>query len=253
MIQSGDCLKLESCESTQLIARERGEQGAPHGFWVSSQRQTGGRGRRGNQWVSTPGNLHLSVVLRPARSDHWTWVAIAAAVGTLEVLQSELGLGSESGLSIKWPNDLWLDGRKLAGFLCEVCQKRGQPPFLVLGLGLNVGFAPQVSEQHTAALLEVLGTPDSGELLSKLQDAVPRAVARACTRLDTEGTSWVSELFWKHSAFKPGARVEWGEAGARQTGIVRELGPHGELRVEAQGAVVSLYSEEIRGLRSAGG
>jgi BirA family biotin operon repressor/biotin-[acetyl-CoA-carboxylase] ligase len=251
-------LTLESCESTQLIARERGERGAPHGFWVSASSQTAGRGRWGKQWVSAPGNLHLSVVLRPASADHWTWVAIAAAVATLELLETELGLGArpgvggDSGLLIKWPNDLWLKGRKLAGFLCEVCQGAGQPAFLVLGLGLNVGTSPQVADQKTIALSDVPGLPEGRALLEALRWRAAEAIAASCARLDSEGTAWLSDRFWKRAAFKPGARVEWGESGSRQQGVVHDLGNHGELRVRTRDGWVSLYSEEIRGLRSAG-
>lgn len=250
---------LEICDSTNRVAREAGALGsdpAPHGSWISAQVQTAGRGRWGRQWESQAGNLFLSVILRPARSDHYTWIPMLSALSAMEVLLKRYpGLL----LSVKWPNDLWLDGSKLGGLLCETVASSRHPTFLVLGLGLNVRFAPKGLDQRTAALSSALpalkAESSAEECLRELRPRIAAGIAAAIERLDREGPAFVRELFWDHAHFKPGAAIEWTvpESGERRHGVVEDLGAHGELRVQCGNGRVSLYAEEIRGLRSAGG
>ncbi len=250
---------LESCDSTNRLAREAGAQGpdfAPHGSWISARVQTAGRGRWGRQWESQAGNLFLSVILRPARSDHYTWIPMLSALSTVELLAERW---PHLALTIKWPNDIWLDGAKLGGLLCETVASSRHPTFLVLGLGLNVRSAPEGLDQATAALsgsLAGLGGDAGAEAcLAELRPLLALHIAGSIERLDREGSGFVRELFWKHAHFKPGALIEWTipESGAKRHGKVLDLGVHGELQVECAGERVSLYAEEIRGLRSAGG
>lgn len=233
------------CESTNQLAKEHGVQGAPHGFWISADRQTEGRGRWGRQWASLEGNLFLSILLRPQRTEHWTWVPMAATLAVLETLH---GRWPSLQLSIKWPNDLWLDGKKLAGVLCESFSDQQREPFLVLGLGLNLLHAPESLDQKTAAL----GVGDS-QILSLLREEIAKSIVQATDRLEESGAAWVEELFWRHTHFGKGSLVTWGSdpSGSSQ-GKVLSLGKHGELWVESEGKRVALYAEEIRGLRSAG-
>ncbi|MFN7685933.1 MAG: biotin--[acetyl-CoA-carboxylase] ligase [Oligoflexia bacterium] len=246
-------LVLESCESTSLIARERGVAGAPHGFWVSARTQTLGRGRMGRQWESLDGNLFLSIVLRPRPSGYWTWIPIASAWAVLELLK---GRWPELKLSLKWPNDILLSDHKLAGILCESVFKNQNDGFVVLGLGLNVASAPQGLDQKTAALSERvsgLGADDMCQVLDWLRHEGSRTIARAVERIDSEGTAWIVPEFWRHAHYGVGSQVVWEESGIQKSGKVLELGAFGELVVDCAGQRVSLYSEEIRGFRSKDG
>lgn len=107
---------------------------APHGALVTADAQTAGRGRRGRTWHSPPGqHVYASVVLRPRRPGPSLGpLALAAGVGLSQGLAT---LGVEVGL--KWPNDVLLAGRKLAGILCEA-RWTGTTPEVVVGFGLNV-------------------------------------------------------------------------------------------------------------------
>jgi len=237
-------LTVEVCESTNQLAKEQGSRGAPHGFWVSAGRQTQGRGRWGREWQSLDGNLFLSVILRPKRSDHWTWIPMCSALSVLETLNRRW---PTLRLSIKWPNDLWLNGKKLAGLLCESFSGQSQEPFLVLGLGLNLREAPQGLDQETAAL----GVQDP-QTLELLREEIALRVTQSIDRLDSEGTTWVEALFWRYAQFGKGCGVTWTSADSRAVeGKVDSLGKHGELWVESEGRRLALYAEEIRALRSA--
>ncbi|MGH2782823.1 MAG: biotin--[acetyl-CoA-carboxylase] ligase, partial [Thermoleophilaceae bacterium] len=126
-------------DSTNERARALAAAGAPHGTLVTADEQSAGRGRQGRAWVASPGaSLLLSVVLREL---HET-VPLAAAVAVCEALPVRT--------AIKWPNDVWVEGRKVAGILVEA---RSQEGWAVLGVGVNVLDAPQL-EGVTALRLE---------------------------------------------------------------------------------------------------
>ena len=112
-------------DSTNERARELAAAGAPHGTLVTADEQTAGRGRQGRAWSAAPRDAVLmSMVLREIRPE----LPLAAAVAVCEALP---GLDAR----IKWPNDVWVEGRKLAGILVE---GRPQEGWAVLGIGLNV-------------------------------------------------------------------------------------------------------------------
>jgi len=127
-------------DSTSSRARELALAGAPHGTLVTAAEQSAGRGRQGRTWSAPPGRaLLMSLVLR----DPPTLLPLAAAVAVADVCGP--------GARIKWPNDVWLDGRKAAGILVE-----GRPfeGWAVLGIGLNVAmrredFPPELQDLAT--------------------------------------------------------------------------------------------------------
>lgn len=120
--------------STNDRAAQWARGGAPHGAMVTADEQTAGRGRRGRVWASAPGqNLYVSVVLRPTLPGPFLGaLGLAVAVGLRR------GLSPDVTPELKWPNDLLVGGRKLAGILCE-CRWAGADPEAVVGWGINVG------------------------------------------------------------------------------------------------------------------
>jgi BirA family transcriptional regulator, biotin operon repressor / biotin---[acetyl-CoA-carboxylase] ligase len=138
-------------DSTNARARELAEQGAPGGTVVTAAQQTEGRGRQGRSWVAPAGGALLySAILRPLDQRHLMLpLAVPLAVcGAAE----ELEPGIECG--IKWPNDIWIDGRKLAGVLIEAKPQEG---WAVIGVGLNTAVEPTELPpdlQQTAASLD---------------------------------------------------------------------------------------------------
>lgn len=124
-------VQLEECESTQLEARKLADDGAPGGVVVVAKRQTAGRGRQGRSWISAEGALTFSMVLRPPVLT--PRITLTAGVAVLEALD-ELGVHAD----LKWPNDVLLEGRKLAGILVEAY---GQ--VAILGVGMNLGSHPE--------------------------------------------------------------------------------------------------------------
>ncbi len=118
--------------STNTVARELAAAGAPHGTVVTAAEQTAGRGRQGRTWTAPPGSALLySAILRPLEPGH-SVLPLAVPLAVCETAE-RLRPGIEC--KVKWPNDIHLDGHKLAGILIEA---RPQDGWAVLGIGLNL-------------------------------------------------------------------------------------------------------------------
>lgn len=125
-----------STGSTNARARELAAAGAPHGTVVTATEQSEGRGRQGRTWTAPPGKALLySAVLRPLEERH-TMLPLAVPLAVSEAAE-ELQPDIECG--VKWPNDVLVEGRKLAGILIEA---RPQDGWAVLGIGLNLSITP---------------------------------------------------------------------------------------------------------------
>lgn len=123
-------LHLPVTESTMDDLRELAEAGAPEGTVVTAARQVGGRGRAGRQWSSPAGGLWMSVLLRPSReAPRWPLLALAAGASCVSTMRR---FGAPARL--KWPNDVLIGPRKVAGFLVE----NRVDAFMILGCGINV-------------------------------------------------------------------------------------------------------------------
>lgn len=152
---------FDSVGSTNEVAFRLAQDGAAHGEAVVAEQQTAGKGRRGRAWVSPPGkNLAVSVVLRPElppqRAPELTLVAAVA----LAEAAREAGVEA----AIKWPNDVQLEGRKLAGILTELSAEPERVHFVVLGLGVNLNttledFPPELAGTATSLRLARGGEP----------------------------------------------------------------------------------------------
>lgn len=129
-------IRLDETTSTNDVAKQHAADGAEEGLVVVANSQTKGRGRQGRVWVASTGqSLLLSVVLRPPWEDsNAAWLGVLAGVAVAETAR---GLGLQ-GVSLKWPNDVLVHGRKLAGVLVEPRIAGGRIEFAVIGVGMNV-------------------------------------------------------------------------------------------------------------------
>ncbi len=148
---------LEQTDSTNRVARELARQGAPEGTLTVAESQTRGRGRQGRSWFSPKGeNLYFSLIIRPSISIlEVPQITFLASVALTHVIRERLGLEA----LIKWPNDIYIRGKKVAGILVEMESQDAIPRFLVVGVGLNVntppgGFPPEISTRATSLMIE---------------------------------------------------------------------------------------------------
>jgi BirA family biotin operon repressor/biotin-[acetyl-CoA-carboxylase] ligase len=139
-------LSFATLDSTNEEAKRRAKGGAAEGTLVWALAQSAGRGRRGRAWVSEPGNLYMSVLLRPERSPAAAaQLGFAAALAVGETALLLLPKGTE--LAYKWPNDVLVGGRKISGILLESqAAGEGRLDWLVIGIGVNLATSPQSAD-----------------------------------------------------------------------------------------------------------
>ncbi|HUZ13610.1 MAG TPA: biotin--[acetyl-CoA-carboxylase] ligase [Caulobacteraceae bacterium] len=165
---------LDEIDSTNAEARRRAEAGARGPIWITAARQSAGRGRRGRNWETGAGNLaatHLSVTGRlPAEAAQISFVA-ALAVAELAGAYVAPGL-----VSLKWPNDPLIGGRKAAGILVESGPHPAGGLWLAVGTGVNLATPPLAAERPATAFAEHMRAPPPPplEALAVLSEAFER-------------------------------------------------------------------------------
>jgi BirA family biotin operon repressor/biotin-[acetyl-CoA-carboxylase] ligase len=153
----------ETVGSTNTLAKDMAAHGAAEGTIVIAEEQTAGRGRMGRSWIS-PGhsNLYLSLLLRPpVPPDEVFVLTMVLALATIDGVEAVSGLGP----MIKWPNDLYVAGRKLGGILTEFFVRDGAVEYVVLGLGLNVNWNPREEREVLYPATSIL--KETGKRISR--------------------------------------------------------------------------------------
>lgn len=132
---------LGTTPSTQDMVRNLTDTAEPEGLAIQALQQTKGRGRHGNEWLSPMGNLYISLLLRPScKADKAGQVAFVVALALSSAMDEVMEEGHEK--TLKWPNDILIDGRKVSGILLETrLDSHGRVDYLIVGTGVNI-FAP---------------------------------------------------------------------------------------------------------------
>jgi BirA family biotin operon repressor/biotin-[acetyl-CoA-carboxylase] ligase len=220
-------------DSTNRVAGDLARQGAPEGTVVVADAQTAGRGRMGRSWESPAGeNLYFSVLLTPdvvpARVPQ---LALVAAVAVHEGLAA---CCPRIVAAIKWPNDILVDGRKVAGILCEASLEADRVHRVILGIGINVnGTSLPRALRPVADTLRSAGGRDVSR---------PELLAAVLNRLEARYAGWLRDgslsgclgYFERHSALT-GRLVTAETLAGVVRGTARGITPGGELTIETQG------------------
>jgi BirA family biotin operon repressor/biotin-[acetyl-CoA-carboxylase] ligase len=223
---------LQRCESTNDEAVKRLDD--PTVWAVGADHQTAGRGRLGRAWWSAPGGLYLSWIARPRfHQSLGAALPLLAAVAVADALRVR-GLEPQ----LKWPNDVRLQGRKLAGVLCEA---RGTPTrwCAVVGLGLNLrrpaeGWPVDVP---AVALDEVNGNPPEARALAAC--LLPRFDA-LLARIPGEGLGPIIAAWERHGP-TPGTRLRRGDLEGRYLGLAAD----GALRLETASGLQLVHTGDV--------
>lgn len=145
---------LNTTDSTNEEAKRQAKAGAPHGTLVVAEVQTSGRGRRGRSWESPKGSgIWISLLLRPEfEPTHASVLTLVAAMAVEEAVRRQTGISA----SIKWPNDIVADGRKLCGILTEMNTDGNVIQYVIVGIGINANmseFPEEISKTATSLKL----------------------------------------------------------------------------------------------------
>jgi BirA family biotin operon repressor/biotin-[acetyl-CoA-carboxylase] ligase len=240
--------------STNALALEAAQSGAPHGsVWVADE-QTAGRGRGGHGWHSTAGDgLYVSVLLRPQMTlTDALWLSLATGLAVQEAISEVTALKPD----IRWPNDLLIGSRKCGGILVEASATASQATmpatlrYAVIGVGINVNhqsFPPELEAQATSLRRET-GRPWARE---QILVALLHTLEKQITLLEAElsGAYHAPPLLERFSAASTwvlGKRVSVDEAGG-YTGVTNGLDERGFLRVTGDdGAPRTVLSGGVR-------
>jgi BirA family biotin operon repressor/biotin-[acetyl-CoA-carboxylase] ligase len=185
-------VRYDTVGSTNDEAKRLARGGAGEGTLVWALEQTAGRGRHGRAWTSPRGNLYTSAILRPdcpiSRAAQLGFVAAVAVGDTLGSILEPL-----DGLAYKWPNDVLLHGRKVAGILLESESRQGEgPEFVVVGVGINLASSPTDTEFPATSIAE--------------QDLGRISPEDALEEFARYFQAWVRR--WREEGFAP-VRVAW--------------------------------------------
>ncbi|MGQ9515952.1 MAG: biotin--[acetyl-CoA-carboxylase] ligase [Anaerolineae bacterium] len=244
-------------DSTNEEARRLAAVGCPEGALVIAEAQTAGRGRRGRPWVAPAGRcLLVSVRLRPALSPARLFaLTMAAGLAVRAGIMEQLGLSP----ALKWPNDVYIAGRKTAGILVESAFSGRELELVVVGIGINVNVRPeelvgaradigldptlgQLARTATSLMVEA-GRPVSRQellwgILRHFEDWYERVLA---------GESPLEE--WKSALMEWGQEVEIEAAGERCIGRVVEVTDGGALGLALPGGQVRYFHAGEASLR----
>ncbi len=226
-------------DSTNERAKELAMSGAPGGLIVTATEQTAGRGRRGTSWFAPPGSCLLySAVLRPFEAEQSPLLPLAVPLAVCEAAEGIAPVRCQ----VKWPNDVWIDERKVAGVLVEARPDEG---WAVIGVGLNVAirddeFPPELRDTAVSLLpteaeggLPAAGAPS----LRRARPALDEALTRWAEAADDE----VLDAYRARDALC-GRRISW-DGGE---GVAQEIDERGHLVVEKpDGERVALGAGEV--------
>jgi BirA family biotin operon repressor/biotin-[acetyl-CoA-carboxylase] ligase len=225
--------------STMDEVEQRARTGVPEGLVVVADHQTAGRGRAGRSWTAAPGtSLLCSFLLRPPLPpDRISTLPLIAGVAVAEAIEDCVPVSCQ----LKWPNDVWIDGRKVAGVLMTATSFAGVVGRVVLGVGINLT-APV--EELPAGATSVLAA--SGKAVERL-----RLLERLTARLQVHYDRFVREAgrpdlaLWQKRAALLNEMVSVGDAGSRAGGRFVGVDPDGALLLDVNGATRRVVSGDL--------
>ncbi len=206
-------------DSTNAEARRRIGDGRAHDVWIMAREQSGGRGRRGRSWVSDPGNLYVTRLVKPdcppSQAAELSFVAALAARDAIKALLPQ------AAVSCKWPNDVLIDRRKVAGLLLET---EGTSGWIAVGIGINVQLYPDGVEFPATAIKNHGSRATVDDVLAALADAFEVWL----DRWQRSGFPVIREA-WRAGASGLGETIRVRLDGRELTGIFQDIDAQGAL------------------------
>jgi len=218
------------------LCHEGAKADRPEGFGVQTMIQLGGRGRRGNVWESPLGNLYCSILLRPnCDAQKAGQLSFVMAVAMADAFKPYIGAGT---LSLKWPNDILVDGKKLAGILIESQTTDDKIDALVIGFGVNI-FAPPES---------AIGLTDCTNkrlVINAVRDEILNSLSRRYEQWQADGFAPIQKSWLAH-AYGRGQSLTACLAHREVTGIFEGLNENGALVLtDKEGQSHEIHAAEI--------
>jgi BirA family biotin operon repressor/biotin-[acetyl-CoA-carboxylase] ligase len=227
-----DIRVFEKTSSTNDVIEKLAHDGVKEGVVVFAEAQTKGRGRLGRKWISPARKgLWFSVLLRPdLRPQEATQLTVASATALARAIKAETGLSPE----IKWPNDILIGGKKVAGILTEMSAELDRVKQIILGIGVDVNltaaeFPPELRKQATSLRIETGKPVSRPDLAARILSELDRDYARIC---DGKFEALADE--WEAGCATIGREVTIQIGGRRVRGTAEALGEDGALLLRTE-------------------
>ena len=221
-------VRFESIDSTNLEAIRQARTGAGEGLCIVAREQTAGRGRLDRSWHSPKdAGLYLSIVLRPDLPlNSWPLLTLMTALAVVDALRKSCGVRAD----IKWPNDIYVNDRKICGILSETVDPAADTAAIV-GIGINLAseVVPETLRGNATSLEEVRGCKPDGE---RILEELLKAFAQRYELLRSQGGDEHTIREWcANSSYAFDRRVRVSLDGESFEGVTRGLDRDGALRV----------------------
>lgn len=234
----------ETCESTQLIAHQRAQEGAPDGTIIIADEQTAGKGRLARPWESTKGSgIWMSVILRPDLTfQEAPQVTLVTAVAIVQALKEVTGVEAQ----IKWPNDILLGDLKLTGILTELQAEPDRIQAIIVGIGMNVNqkatdFPEELREIATSLRMQTDKKWDRAPIIAAILKYMEKYIAI----YEKEGFGPI-RLLWESYSITTGKRIRATLVDEVLEGEALGISDEGLLKVRLDdGTIRSIYSADI--------
>ena len=233
-------VSLEATDSTNDDALKAARSGDPGQLWITAAEQLAGRGRHGRQWSSPQGNLYASLLLiDPCEIAAAPQLGFVAGLALHEAVEEVTGIGAPN-LSLKWPNDLLLDGAKVSGLLLEGHRLAADGPLaIVIGFGVNVAFAPTGTPYPAAALKTFRPDLTRDILLRSLAAAFARTFSawRTSSHMNASDPFGAIRRLWLERAAGVGQEVRLRLPSGEKKGVFEGLDRFGRLQLKSPDAL----------------
>ncbi len=231
-------IRLAATGSTNTDAKLRLAEGLPPDFVIVAERQTAGRGRNGKHWQSPVGNLYLSAALAPwtaaARAGELAFVAANSAADVIAELT-----GSPD-VTVKWPNDILIADRKVAGILIENSIEHDKVRHSIIGIGVNVRHAPSIA----AYPADCIANHDAGIGVDAVLDGILAALKNDFQQWNAQGFGPIRDR-WIARAWRMGQPIVIESAQGLVTGVMNGIDDHGALLIQHEQRITKITSGSL--------
>lgn len=234
-------ISYKKVDSTNIVAYELAEKGMKEGTVVLADEQIKGKGRHGRHWSSpSKGGIYMSCILRPAIApNEISRITLLAAVAVAQAIRDVTSLE----VTIKWPNDIMVDNRKLCGILTEMKAEQDSVDFVVLGIGINVNAAKIELPKGAASIKEELHRRGRKINLSRVEltKRVLERLEEYYNLMKSDGFEPIIDI-WKDLSVMIGSRVKVSIHGKTFEGLAHDINPDGALVVRTESGILEKVS-----------
>lgn len=236
-----DIISYKKVDSTNDIAYHLAEKGVKAGTAIIAEEQSRGKGRHGRHWVSpSKGGIYLSCILRPKiPPNEIPRITLFAAVAVAKAIRDVTSLD----VSIKWPNDLVLDGKKVCGILTEMKAEQDSVDFIILGIGINVNTPLKQLPKGSTSLKDELNNHNIKRSISRVEltKQVLERLEEFYSILERNGFEPIIDA-WKGLSNMLGSRIKVILPGRTFEGLAHDINPDGALVVRLDSGILEKVS-----------